>query len=756
MAKDKLLNIIDEIAAEYAKGKYDLKEFYNRVSKECLKNIEFIGFTEGKTCHYLSMEFLIGRMIDNNLLAMGILGDVRNILKKHGIEDFCFEDIDDYALGNGGLGRLAACFLDSASTIGINVHGYGIRYKYGLFRQVFKNGEQTEEKDDWMRFGDPWSIRRDEDSVCIEFADGIVYAVPYDMPVIGYGRKHNNILRLWQSEAVDRGSDFGISDVLYPDDSNREGELLRLRQQYFFAGAAVKGIVRRYVKDYGRNFDKFPEYNVLQLNDTHPVVAILELIRILTVEYGKKFDYALEIARKSFNYTNHTIMPEALEKWDISLYKEILPTHLKIARRINKRLKRELSLGGIKKSGRKNLMIISEGKIHMARLAVYVSRYVNGVAALHTEILRKSAFAEWWKLYPHKLQNKTNGITQRRWLGLCNTEFSDFIKSFIGGGFMTDLNELKRLEVQIDDDFIDEFIKIKRKKKEQLVEYVHKNQGIGLDANMVFDIQIKRIHEYKRQLLNIFSILYIYFMMKDGKLPDFKPTAFIFGGKSAAGYTRAKAIIKFINRTADIICNDDDVKDRIKIFFVEDYNVSYGEKLFPAADVSVQISTAGTEASGTGNMKFMLNGAVTLGTYDGANIEIVEEAGIENNYIFGASVEEINSIKDKYDPNKIINRNPMIKRVIDTLVNGFVNDDDGSFRELYEAITKGTSWHAPDHYFLMHDLESFVDARLRINRDQKDERAYALKCIKNTVNSGRFSSDRTIAEYARDIWHISL
>jgi len=755
MDRDNLLREINEIIAEYAACKYDLKEFYNRVSEKCMEHLKFSGFAEGRTCHYLSMEFLMGRMVDNNLLAMGILEDVRKMLKKHGIEEFCFEDIDDYALGNGGLGRLAACFLDSAATMGINVHGYGIRYKYGLFRQVFKDGEQTEEKDDWMCFGDPWSVRRDGDSVYIEFADGTVKAVPYDMPIIGYGRNHTNVLRLWQSEAVDSGSDFNISDVLYPDDSTREGELLRLRQQYFFAGAAVKGIVRDFVYKHGNDFDKFPKNNVLQLNDTHPVIAILELIRILTEEYDKKFIYALDIARRSFNYTNHTIMPEALEKWDISLFKEILPRHLKIARKINKRLKKDLSSDRIKKSGCKSLMIISAGKMHMARLAVYVSSHVNGVAAIHTEILRDTTFKEWWKLYPGKLQNKTNGITQRRWLGLCNTEFSDYIKSYIGSSFMTDLKELKKLESHIDNGFIEEFIKIKKKKKEQLTQYVQKNQGIGLDPDMVFDIQIKRIHEYKRQLLNIFSILYIYFMMKEGKLTDFKPTAFIFGGKSAAGYARAKAIIKFINRVADIICNDDEVKDRLKIFFVEDYNVSYAEKLFPAADVSVQISTAGTEASGTGNMKFMLNGAVTLGTYDGANIEIVEEAGIENNYIFGASVEEINSIKDKYDPNKIINGNPMIKKVIETLINGFVKDDDGSFKELYEAITKGTSWHTPDHYFLMHDMEAFVDARLRINRDQKDERAYALKCIKNVVNSGKFSSDRTIAEYAKDIWHLT-
>lgn len=755
MKKNELLGRVDAAAAEFAAGKYDIAEFYNRISKICMDNLVVEGHSKGKTCHYLSMEFLMGRMIDNNLLAMGILKDVREIFNKHGINVYCFEDIDDYALGNGGLGRLAACFLDSAATLGLGMNGHGIRYKYGLFKQVFKNGEQTEEKDDWMRFGDPWSLRKENESEDIRFKDGTVKAVPYDMPVIGYGMEHINFLRLWQCEAVGKGSDFAISDVLYPDDSDQKGKVLRLRQQYFFSGAAVKGIVRDFVKSRGRHFDEFPEYNVFQLNDTHPVIAIAELIRILTSEYNMKFDYALNIARKSFNYTNHTVMPEALEKWDVSLFKEILPNHLRIIRRINRRLKRDLSFRGIKKHERGHLMIIADGMIHMARLAVYVSGHINGVAAIHTDILRESTFRDWWKIYPDKLQNKTNGITQRRWLGLCNPEFSEYIKTLIGSGFMTDLNELKSLERYINDDFVENFIRIKRRKKEQLAEFVLKKQGIGLDPDMIFDIQIKRIHEYKRQLLNIFSIIYLYFMMKEGKLKDFKPTAFIFGGKSAAGYIRAKAIIKFINRVADVICNDADVKDRIKIFFAEDYNVSYAEKLFPSADVSIQISTAGTEASGTGNMKFMLNGAVTLGTYDGANIEIVEEAGLENNYIFGARVEEINLIRDKYDPNEIISRKPMVKKVVKTLVDGFVDDDDGSFRELYEAIVRGTSWHSPDHYFLIHDLESFVDARLRINRDQKDEKAFATKCIKNAINAGKFSSDRTIAQYARDIWRLS-
>jgi len=754
MDKYNLLKSIDVVAAEYASGSIDIKHLYEKVSNKCMEHIKFTGLKKEKTCHYLSMEFLMGRMIDNNLLAMGILEDVRDILKKHGIDEFCFEDIDDYALGNGGLGRLAACFLDSAATMGKNMQGYGIRYKFGLFKQVFENGEQVEENDNWMKFGDPWSVRRDDESIDISFKDGTVSAVPYDMPVIGYGSKHINILRLWQSEAPAGSSDFKISDMLYPDDSNREGELLRIRQQFFFAGASVRAVVRNFVNIFGTDFDKFPEYNVFQLNDTHPVVAILEFIRILHMEYKEKFNYALDIARRTFNYTNHTIMPEALEKWGVNLYKEILPKHLNIAKRINRKLKRELSLKGIKGSEQKEFLIISENMIHMARLAVYVSGHINGVAAIHTEILRNSVFSRWLILYPDKLQNKTNGITQRRWLGLCNPELSSYLKSLIGEGFMTDLVELKKLKNYIDDGFINQFKKIKSIKKEQLAAYVMKKQGIQLNPDMVFDIQIKRIHEYKRQLLNIFSILYLFFMMKDGKLKDFKPTAFIFGGKAAAGYKRAKAIIKFINKIADIVNNDFEVNDRIKVLFVEDYNVSYAEKLFPAADVSIQISTAGTEASGTGNMKFMLNGAVTLGTYDGANIEIIEEAGAENNYIFGAHVDEINSIRESYDPNRIIRDNLLVKRVVETLIDGTVEDMDGSFKGLYDSITKGASWHAPDYYFVLHDLEAFVDARMRLNRDAGNKKEFALKCIKNMVNSGKFSSDRTIAEYAKDIWKL--
>jgi len=448
-------------------------------------------------------------------------------------------------------------------------------------------------------------------------------------------------------------------------------------------------------------------------------------------------------------------MPEALEKWDVGILRKILPGHLRLARRINHVLIKELRKKGVLKKECSQFSIIENGQLHMARLAIYISGYVNGVAAIHTEILRNSVFSNWWEVFPQKLQNKTNGITQRRWLGVCNPEMSEYIKSLIGDDFMTDLFELKKLEPLVNDRFISEFVRIKNIKKKQLAAYVMKKQGIVMDPDRVFDIQIKRMHEYKRQLLNIFSILYLYFMMKNGELGDFKPTTFVFGGKSASGYARAKAIIKFINKTAKIINEDDEVNGRIKILFVENYNVSYAEKLFPAADVSVQVSTAGTEASGTGNMKFMLNGAVTLGTYDGANIEIVQEAGLGNNYIFGARVEEIEAIRNSYDPNSIIEQKTMVKNVVETLINGTVEDNDGSFHELYDALTKGASWHKPDHYFLLHDLESLVEARIRLNQDAKNDKDFAIKCIMNLINAGKFSSDRTITEYNRDIWHLS-
>ncbi|MBN2557752.1 MAG: glycogen/starch/alpha-glucan family phosphorylase [Clostridia bacterium] len=759
MNKEKLLRDIDEIVqSQKGKDSDGIVSLYNEISKKCMEYINFTGIgNETKTAHYLSMEFLMGRMIDSNLMAMGILEDTRRILEKHGWDRRCFEDIDDYALGNGGLGRLAACFLDSGATIGINLHGYGIRYKYGLFKQVFsEDGAQKEKEDDWQVFGDPWSVRREDEKEEIVFADASVMAVPYDMPVIGFGNKKINMLRLWQSEPSAGGTDLGISDFLYPDDSTDQGKTLRLRQQYFFAAASIRSIMKKYMKEHGDDVSCFSEFNQIQLNDTHPVIAITEMILVLMKEYGKTFDFAARTAGRCFNYTNHTVMPEALEKWDTVLLGGILPEHLAIARKLDRRLCRELSRAGEKRKARVNYRIMERDRLHMARLAVYVCGHVNGVSEIHTGILRDSLFRDWLKIYPGKLLNITNGITQRRWLDLCNPELFGLIASRIGEGFVRDLSLLKNIRPMIDEGFIDDFIKVKQARKRELAEYIAKKQGIVIDPSTVFDIHIKRIHEYKRQLLNIFSILYLYFEMKDGGLKDFRPTTFIFGGKAAAGYKRAKAIIKYINMAAGLINNDPVSNGRLRIVFVENYNVSYAEKLFPAADASVQISTAGTEASGTGNMKFMLNGAVTLGTMDGANIEIVERAGRENNYIFGADTDEINRIRESYDPLPLLLADKKLGRVVGTLSDGTFEDDDGSLGELYGALTEGASWHRPDHYFVLHDFRAFIECRLRLNMDTADERPFARKCINNSISAGEFSSDRAVRQYADKIWGITV
>ncbi|MBE6764673.1 MAG: glycogen/starch/alpha-glucan phosphorylase [Ruminococcaceae bacterium] len=730
--------------------------------------------TEKRRAYYLSAEFLVGRLVYNNLLCLGLTETVEEQLKKEGLSLSMFEDVEDTALGNGGLGRLAACFLDSAASLGIPLDGYGIRYKYGIFRQTIENGFQKEYADDWSRFGDPWSVRRIDEAVTVRFGKkDAVRAVPYDMPVIGWEGKSIGTLRLWQAEPMEE-FDFvkfndqnydeavaeknraeDISRVLYPNDSTREGKLLRLRQQYFFSSASLQDMIRRYKRTHG-TLDRFADMTSIQLNDTHPVISIPELIRLLTENEGYDFDSAFEIARAVFNYTNHTVMQEALEKWEVDIVSEIAPACMRIIKKIDTKLSRELASRRVPTASRPTMKIVQGTTVHMANLAVFCSRYINGVAALHTKILMDSVLSDWYKAYPERFQNKTNGITQRRWLALCNPELSALITELLGDDkWVTDLDRLKALEKYADDEAIlRRFMDIKSEKRSQLADFVKAHDGVDIDPDWIFDIQIKRLHEYKRQLLNAFSILGLYFLIKDGVVKDFTPTVFLFGAKSAPGYARAKGIIKFINEVAKLIEADPEVSPYIKVVFVQNYNVSYAEKLVAAADVSVQISTAGTEASGTGNMKFMLNGAVTLGTYDGANVEIVEEAGEENNYIFGARVEEIEAIKPIYDPKKLYNEDELIRRVVDTLTDGTLSDGrTKAFRELKSALLKGASWHQPDHYFLLHDFRSFIDARLRLNKEYNDRLAFARKCWLNMCNAGKFSSDRTIKQYASEIWH---
>ena len=731
-----------------------------------------------RRAYYFSAEFLMGRMMYNNLYCLGILDEVTKLLKKKGIDINVFEEIDDAALGNGGLGRLAACYLDSAATQEVPLDGYGIRYKYGLFKQLIKDGYQVEVADNWQRFKDPWCVRREDEAVTVSFKDQTVKAVPYDMAVIGCKTDNINTLRLWQAEAVnefdftafnnteydravkEKNDAENISKVLYPNDNKYEGKVLRLKQQYFFCSASLQDIMRRYKAKHGTDFSHFAEENAIQLNDTHPVSCVPELVRLLELE-GMGFDEAFEIARKTCSYTNHTVLSEALEKWSADLMTQVIPEIYDIICLIANKCQEELIAKGINNEMRAKMRIIDGNAVHMARLATYAGTYVNGVAELHTKILKKDLLKEWYQVYPERFLNKTNGITQRRWLGLCNPELSELITDKVGSDeWLTDLSKLGVLNGCLDGRTINRFNKIKAKKKEQLAAYIKKMDGFDINPDTIFDVQVKRLHEYKRQLLNAFSIMAIYFRIKEGKLPNWTPTTFIFGAKAAPGYARAKAIIKYITEIANLVNNDPDTKDKLQVYFISNYNVSYAEKIVVAADISEQTSTAGLEASGTGNMKFMLNGAVTLGTWDGANIEIAECAGVENEYIFGARVEDLDRIKEEgYDPAGLLEQNPELKRVINTLIDGTFDDDgaqgEGSFRELHHALTKGTHWHDPDHYFLIQDLPDYIETKIRANADYADRKEFGKKCLLNVANAGKFSSDRAILEYANEIWHVS-
>jgi len=782
MDKEQFLAKINEnLLSEYRTdiSHADVKQLHNAVSHAAMSDIIPLWNdtekrrNEGRRAYYLSAEFLMGRAVYNNLYCAGLLDEAKELFAENGVDIACLEEVEDAALGNGGLGRLAACFLDSAASCDIALDGYGIRYRYGLFKQSIGNGFQQESADSWLDWGDAWSVRCDSDAVIVEFADQTVKAVPYDTPIIGFNRKAVNTLRLWQAESVS-GFDFGrfdsqdymgasenkvlaeaISDVLYPNDNTEKGRRLRLKQQYFFVSASVQDIVRRYKAKYGDDFSHFAQCYALQLNDTHPTVAIPELIRIFMFKEGMSFNEAFDIVSKTCNYTNHTVMSEALEKWDVNLFKSVIPTVYEIVLLINNHLKKYLAGIGQTEEQMADKLIVKDGRIHMAWMAIYASAHTNGVAALHTDILKNDALKQWYDIFPERFQNKTNGITPRRWLGLCNPELSALITSKIGAGWETDLDRLSDLRKFVDEPAtINQFLEIKKQKKQQLCDYIKKHEGIEINPEWTFDIQCKRLHEYKRQLLNAFSIMDLYFQIKENKLPDLQPTVFIFGAKAAPAYRRAKGIIKYINEIAKLVNNDPDTKDKLKVIFVQNYNVSYGEKLFPAADISEQISTAGLEASGTGNMKFMLNGAVTLGTYDGANVEIVQEAGWENEYIFGARVEELAIVRPTYNPReKIYNRNDRVKRVVNTLVDGTFNDGDtGMFGELFNSLINGCSWHRPDNYFLLTDLEGYIDTKLRCLYDYKDRHTFGKKCWMNIAASGKFSSDRTVRQYAEELW----
>ena len=722
-----------------------------------------------RKAYYISAEYLIGRLVYSNLFNLGILDEMKKLFAQQGVDLAVLEDIEDDALGNGGLGRLAACFLDSAASTNIPLSGYGLRYKFGLFKQRFdEKGNQVENADDWTRYGDPWSYRRYNHTVKIKFPEHTVLAVPYDVPIIGYGTENIGTLRLWQCEA-EQELDFNafnnqdylralnaknmaedITRVLYPNDSTWDGKRLRIKQQYLLSSASLQDMLRTFKLAHGstkEDLRRFPEFCAVQLNDTHPAMAIPELIRLMMLE-GFTFEESFSIAQRTFSYTNHTVMSEALEKWPQDLLASVVPEVEHIICLIDYKLRHDPHLNHDPAN-----FIINNNIIHMANLSIYVGSYVNGVAEIHSRILREDCFRNWYQAFPERFQNKTNGITPRRWIGLCNPELTNLIREKVGGDFLKDMNRIGEMKNFLDDETVARFNDIKRAKKEQLSVVIARQEGVGLNPNFLFDVQVKRLHEYKRQLMNILSVLDIYYRLKEGRLPDFYPTAYIFGAKSAPGYARAKAIIRFINRVAKMINSDMEVADKMKVVFVQNYNCSYAEHIMPAADISEQISPAGTEASGTGNMKLMLNGAVTLGTLDGANVEIAQEAGRENEYIFGHTVEQLNELRHNYHPRDIYNSNPDLRRALDTMVNGTV-ETDTDLHTLYRSLLDEVNGEQPDRYYILADYGSYIEAKLRANRDYADRLAFGRKCLMNVASSAKFSSDRTIAQYAEEIWHI--
>lgn len=749
-----------------------------------------------KTVYYMSMEFLMGRALGNNLINLCAYGEVKEALDELGFDLNCIEDQEpDPALGNGGLGRLAACFLDSLATLNYAAYGCGIRYHYGMFKQKIQNGYQIEVPDNWLKNGYPFELRRPEYAKEVHFGGYVrveydpekggnkfihegyqaVKAIPYDMPITGYDNDVVNTLRIWDAEPIvdfeldsfDKG-DYkkaveqenlarNIVEVLYPNDNHYAGKELRLKQQYFFVSASLQAAIDKYKKKHS-DIKKLYEKVTFQMNDTHPTVAVAELMRILMDEEGLGWDEAWEVTTKSVAYTNHTIMSEALEKWPIELFSRLLPRVYQIIEEINRRFILEIQAkypGNYEKI--KKMAIIYDGQVKMAHLAIAAGYSVNGVARLHTEILKNQELKDFYELMPQKFNNKTNGITQRRFLLHANPLLADWITEHIGPDWITDLPQLKKLAVYADDDkALQEFMNIKFKNKERLAKYILEHNGVEVDPHSIFDVQVKRLHEYKRQLLNILHVIYLYNQIKMHPEMEFYPRTFIFGAKASAGYATAKKIIKLINSVADVVNNDASINGKIKVVFIENYRVSNAEWIFAAADVSEQISTASKEASGTGNMKFMLNGAPTLGTMDGANVEIVEEVGAENAFIFGLSSDEVINYENNggYDPNVIYNTDEEIRQVLMQLINGTFSSDTELFRDLYDSLLNTKNTDRADRYFILADFRSYADAQKRVEAAYKDEKGWAKKALLNTACSGKFTSDRTIQEYVDDIWHL--
>lgn len=753
--------------------------------------------TDPKTVYYMSMEFLVGRALGNNLINLTAYDEVKEALEEIGLDINVIEDQErDPALGNGGLGRLAACFMESLSTLGYPAYGCGIRYRYGMFRQKIRDGYQIEEPDNWLKDGYPFELRRPEYAYTIKFGGYVrseydqatgktrfvqenyqaVTAIPYDMPIIGYNNNVVNTLMIWDAEPVecfkldsfDKGDYHkaveqenlarNLVDVLYPNDNHVQGKELRLRQQYFFVSASVQRAIAKFMKNHDDIHD-LPKKVTFQMNDTHPTVAVAELMRILLDEYGLEWNDAWSITTKTCAYTNHTIMAEALEKWPIEIFSRLLPRIYQIVEEINRRfiLQIQASFPGDQHMIQK-MAIVYDGKVKMAHLAIAAGYSVNGVARLHTEILKNQELKEFYQMFPEKFNNKTNGITQRRFLLHANPLLADWITAHIGNDWITNLSHLERLAIYADDEKAQaEFMNIKYQNKLRLAKYIKEHNGIEVNPRSIFDCQTKRLHEYKRQLMNILHVMYLYNELKAHPDMDFYPRTFIFGAKAAAGYKNAKLTIKLINNVADVINNDPSINGKIKVVFIEDYCVSNAEIITSGADVSEQISTASKEASGTGNMKYMLNGAITIGTMDGANVEMVEEVGEENIVIFGMSADEViahEKARD-YDPMQIFNNDPEIRQVLMQLINGFYSRNDTElFRDLYNSLLNTKSTQYADTYFTLADFRSYAAAQKRISEMYADEKGWAKKAILNTAHAGKFSSDRTIQEYVDDIWHL--
>jgi len=749
-----------------------------------------------KIVYYMSMEFLMGRALGNNLINLGAYGEVKEALEELGLDINCIEDQEpDPALGNGGLGRLAACFLDSLATLNYCAYGCGIRYRYGMFKQEIRDGYQIEVPDNWLKNGYPFELRRPEYAKEVHFGGYVrvewdpvknenkfihegyqaVKAVPYDMPITGYNNDVVNTLRIWDAEPIvdfnldsfDKGDYHNaveqenlartIVEVLYPNDNHMAGKELRLKQQYFFVSASLQAAIAKYKKTHD-DITKLHEKVVFQMNDTHPTVAVAELMRILIDEEGLGWDQAWDITTKCCAYTNHTIMSEALEKWPIELFSRLLPRVYQIIEEINRRFILEIQQkypGNFEKI--KKMAIIYDGQVKMAHLAIVAGYSVNGVARLHTEILKNQELKDFYEMMPEKFNNKTNGITQRRFLAHGNPLLADWVTDKIGPDWITDLSQLSKLKVYADDEkALQEFMTIKFKNKERLAKYILEHNGVEVDPHSIFDIQVKRLHEYKRQLLNILHVIYLYNQIKAHPEMDFYPRTFIFGAKASAAYARAKKIIKLINCVADVVNNDASINGKLKVVFIENYRVSNAEIIFAAADVSEQISTASKEASGTGNMKFMLNGAPTLGTMDGANVEIVQEVGEENAFIFGMSSDQIINYENNggYDPDFIYNTDPEIRQVLMQLINGTFSSDTEMFRDIYNSLLDKRNMPRPDQYFILGDFRSYAEAQKRVEAAYKDEKRWAKMALLNTACSGKFTSDRTIQEYVDDIWHL--